>query len=105
MLSRALGPALLLLPLSVGCASLTHTRTTETSGTFRSSGWCFTILSVDIPKGAVQIARENASDANLPNTQVQSLEVTPNLGGFDWLLDIIGLRYAKIEGTWGFDGK
>lgn len=101
---RVLRLGLLLLPLTAGCASLSHTRTTETSGTFRSSGWCFTILSVDIPKAALQIARENAADANLPNTQVQSMQMIPDLGGFDWLLDIIGLRYAKIEGTWGFDG-
>jgi hypothetical protein len=105
MLARALLCGLVLFPLTVGCANLEHTRTTETSGTFRSSGWCFTILSVDIPKPALQIARENASDANLPNTQVESMEVTPDWGGFNWILDILSLRYAEIRGTWGFDGK
>ena len=28
--------------------------------------------------------------------------MTPYLGPFDWLLDIVGIRYARISGTWGF---
>lgn len=94
----------MLLALS-SCGSLSVKRRTETSGTFHSSGWAFTIFSVDIPKGALQIARENASDTNLANLTVEDVLVIPYLGSFDWLLDIISVRYARVSGTWGFDGK
>lgn len=87
------------------CSSLSFQRKTETSGTFSSSGWALTLLSVDIPKGALQIARENASDSNLANLQVEKVLVVPDLGGFNWILDIFSIRYARIEGTWGFSGK
>jgi hypothetical protein len=70
---------------------------------FRSTGFAFTLISWDLPKGARLIAQENASDANLPNTVVQRDTVFPYLGPFDWLLDIVGMRYAVIEGTWGFE--
>lgn len=86
-----------------GCASLEFTRDSPTSGEFRSTGFSFTILSWDLPKGARLIAQENASDANLPNTVVERDTVFPYLGPVDWLLDIIGVRYAVIEGTWGFE--
>jgi hypothetical protein len=36
--------------------------------------------------------------------QVTSSSVTPDLGWWDWLVDIIGIRWARIEGTWGFSG-
>lgn len=90
--------------LVTACASLEFRRDTETSGTFTSRGWAFTILSFDIPKTAEQIARENASDANLANMQVTDLFVAPWLGPLDWLLDILGIRYCRIDGTWGFPG-
>lgn len=86
-----------------GCANLAFTRDTPTSGQFRSTGFSFTILSWDLPKGARLIAQENASDANLPNTVVHRDTVFPYLGPVDWILDIIGVRYAVIEGTWGFE--
>lgn len=86
-----------------GCANLSFTRDTPTSGQFRSTGFSFTILSWDLPKGARLIAQENASDANLPNTVVERDTVFPYLGPVDWLLDIVGVRYAVIEGTWGFE--
>ena len=86
------------------CASLEFKRDTQTSGTFTSRGWAFTILSFDIPKTAEQIARENASDANLANTAVTDVLVTPWFGPLDWLLDILGIRYCRIDGTWGFPG-
>jgi hypothetical protein len=86
-----------------GCANLEFTRDTPTSGSFRSTGFAFTLISWDLPKGARLIAQENASDANLPNTVVQRDTVFPYLGPFDWLLDIVGMRYAVIEGTWGFE--
>lgn len=90
--------------LASACASLEFERDTQTSGTFTSRGWAFTILSFDIPKTAEQIARENASDANLANMQVTDLFVAPWLGPVDWLLDILGIRYCRIDGTWGFPG-
>jgi hypothetical protein len=87
------------------CSSLSFQRETETSGRFSSSGWALTLLSVDIPKSAMQIARENASDSNMANMQVEKVLVVPDFGGFNWILDIFSIRYARIEGTWGFSGK
>jgi hypothetical protein len=98
----------LVLALASGtsaCSSLSFQRQTETSGTFSSSGWAVTILSADIPKSALQIARENASDSNMANMQVEKVLVVPDLGGFNWILDIFSIRYARIQGTWGFAGK
>jgi hypothetical protein len=92
-----------LLPLGA-CASLQFRRETESSGTFTSRGWAFTLFSMDIPKTAEQVARENASDANLPNMQVNDVLVTPWFGPLDWLLDILSVRYCRIDGTWGFPG-
>ena len=62
------------------CASVKFTRDTETSGHFVSSGWAFTILSIDLPRGAMQIARENASDAGLANMQIEGAPVTIDFG-------------------------
>lgn len=84
------------------CSSLEFRRSTQTSGTFSSRGWAVTIISVDIPKTAEQIARENASDANQPNLQITDVFVAPYLGPLDWLLDILSVRYCRIDGTWGF---
>ena len=106
--SASLGPRLAILLLATtlsGCAGVSFERTTETSGTFSSYGVALTILSADFPKGAMLIARENASDANLANMEVQKSSVFPYLGPFDFLLDIFGIRYARISGTWGFSGK
>lgn len=77
-------------------------RTTETSGTFRSSGLSLTFLSIDLPRRAIDTAYENASDAQQPNTIPTSEWIFPNFGPLDWLLDIIGIRYAVVKGTWGF---
>ncbi|MBL8861409.1 MAG: hypothetical protein JNK02_05295 [Planctomycetes bacterium] len=93
---------LALVPLSAGCSSLSFERTTETSGTFVSTGFAFTIFSIDLPKGSLLIARENASDANLPNMEVTGTLTTPYLGPLDWILDIISFRYSRVEGTWGY---
>ena len=87
------------------CASVKFERTTESSGTFVSTGLAFTILSHDLPKGALKIARENASDARQPNMVVTDTRVVPSLGRFDQLLDILCVRYARVSGTWGFDEK
>ena len=97
--------ALAVLLCVTSCASVSFERETATSGTFVSTGWAFTILSIDVPKPAINIARENVSDANLANTVVQERRITPNLGPFDWLLDIISIRRAQIRGTWGFSGE
>ncbi len=95
----------LALVLSLGsCGSLRIERETETSGRFTATGRAFTLLSIDIPRAALDIARENASDARLTNVKVQKARVTPHLGWADWLLDIIGVRVAKVSGTWGFPG-
>jgi len=51
------------------------------------------------------IARENASDANLANMEVDKSSVFPYFGPLDWVLDILGVRYARISGTWGFAGR
>ncbi len=94
-----------LTALASSCSSLSFQRKTETSGTFTSSGWAVTFLSVDLPKSALQIARENASDSNMANLQVEKVLVVPDLGTFNWILDLFSIRYARIEGTWGFAGK
>ena len=102
---RRLPTALLvsaLLCAASSCSSLNFERTSESAGTFVSTGIAFTFFSIDIPKSAINIARENASDANLTNMEVSEAVITPYLGWFDWLLDIIGIRRARIEGTWGF---
>ena len=93
------------LALTAGCSSLAYDRDTPTSGTFVSTGWAFTLVSFDMPKGALEIARENASDPGIPNTEVTEATVTPYFGFFDFLLDIIGVRRAKITGTWGYESK
>lgn len=87
------------------CASIEITRDTLTSGRFKSSGVAFTLLSIDMPKPAVNIARDNASDARLTNMQVTEVVRTPELGWWDWLLDIIGVRKVTVRGTWGFTGQ
>lgn len=92
----------LISALLCSCASVTFDRTTETSGTFVSTGWAVTVLSHDLPKGALMIARENASDSRQPNMVVEETYVFPNLGRFDRLLDILCVRYARVSGTWGF---
>jgi hypothetical protein len=97
---RVAGAAL--LAFFASCASVEFRRDTETSGTFYSRGMSFTMLSVDMPKAALDIARENVSDARLPNVQVTEARVWPYLGPFDWLLEIIGVRRATVRGTWGY---
>ncbi|HTF90665.1 MAG TPA: hypothetical protein VK843_19760 [Planctomycetota bacterium] len=86
------------------CASVSFDRQTQTSGTFHSSGIAVTVLSWDLPKRAIDIARDNASDAGLVNMQVERETVTPYLGWFDWVLDIFSVRFASVSGTWGYDG-
>lgn len=101
-------PKLLLLlaacALASACTSLKFTRDTETSGRFRATGWSFTILSIDLPKHALDTARENVADARRPNMVVEETTVIPHFGPFwDFLNDIIGIRYARITGRYGFE--
>jgi len=103
--ARRVVAGLALLLLVSACAGVSFQRTTETSGTFSSYGLALTILSSDFPKGALQIARENAADANLANMEVRESFVVPYLGPVDFLLDIVGIRYAHVSGTWGFAGN
>lgn len=100
--SRSARIALVALLCAPGCASVEFTRETETSGRFRSSGLALTVFGYDFPSGALQIARDNASDARQPNTVVTSQRVFPYLGSADWILDIFSVRWARISGTWGF---
>ena len=48
------------------------------------------------------IARENISDARQPNIVITRASVWPDLGWFDWIFQILGVRKSVIEGTWGF---
>ncbi len=90
----------LLLTLS-SCAQLSIRRDTETSGTFTSTGRSITFLSWEMPRPAIQIAQENAADASLPNIEATSVEAT-DWGWFDWILEIISTRSARVTGTWGY---
>ena len=31
--------------------------------------------------------------------------MTPDWGWWDWVLDIISVRWARVRGTWGFTGE
>jgi hypothetical protein len=99
----ALAFSIAALLAAASCASVDFTRSSTTSGHFSSTGWALTVLSIDFPKEAQQIARENASDSGLPNMVIEDEIVLPHLWHFDWLLDILSLRYARISGTWGYD--
>lgn len=103
--ARLLPVALAAVLCTASCATVEFTRETESSGRFVATGKAVTLLSVDFPTGALVQARENVSDANLPNMKVTSARVIPDFGGFNWVLDILSFRYAKIEGTWGFTEK
>ena len=101
--SRRRAALLALLAWSAAsCASVQFSRDTETSGRFVSTGWSVTVLSFDLPKSALNIARENASDARQPNMLVEETVVVPHLGRFDVLLDFFCVKYARVSGTWGF---
>lgn len=99
---------LLLLLISAGlllgaCSSVHFERTTESSGTFEATGTGVTLFGVDIPRSAMNQARENASDAGLHNMVVTEAKVSPHWGFFDFFLEIISVRKATIRGTWGYE--
>jgi hypothetical protein len=87
------------------CSSLKVERETLTSGSFRSRAWSFTLLSWDMPQTALGRARENAADTRLVNMRIEKVRVSPDWGWWNWLFDIISVRAATIEGTWGFQGE
>ncbi len=99
--ARTVGCVVASAVLLSSCASLEFERTSPNSGTFRSSAIAFTILSIDIPAPAQSIARGNAADSGRSELIVEHERVFPYLGWFDWLLDIVGVRWATISGTWG----
>ena len=103
-LRSALG-GLALAALAPGCASIDHTRETQTSGTFRSEAWAFTVLQWDFPAESSQIARDNAFDAGLPNLRIDLQEQSPDWGWWNWVLDILSFRKTVLTGTWGYDGE
>jgi len=95
-------PSLALLLLSsAGCTSLEFERSGPEHGTFTSTATTFTFLSFDLPGPARDLALGNAADSARPNLLVESDVVVPYLGWFDWIFDIIGVRYAIVTGTWG----
>lgn len=99
-----LAASLLVAPfLATGCASLDFDRTAPNAGRFESSAWSLTFFGYDFPTHALLAARANASDAGQPNTIVTYERVLPHLGPFDWILDILSIRWAKVEGTWGYE--
>jgi hypothetical protein len=100
-LGRLASIALLLATVSA-CSSMSFTRKSETHGEFYANGIAVTILGIDLPRSAVDIARENLSDARQPNMRVREQLVFPYFGVVDWILDIFSIRYASISGTWGF---
>ena len=95
-----LGLAALLLG-TASCSSFDLRRSGPEGGTFRSSAWTFTILSKDLPAPALSLARERAADSGRADLVVERETVIPYLGPVDWLLDILGVRYARVSGTWG----
>lgn len=94
----------LLAALLAGCASVTFTRETETSGTFRSSARSFTILSYELPRPATLAAHENVADSNLPQLRVTS-ERSTDWGWWNWVLEIVSTRSATVRGRWGDSGQ
>ena len=106
--ARFLTRAILVALLAGGtgsCASVHFERESETAGTFSSSAVAFTFLSYDLPNSALSIARGNAADSGLSELVIENEAVFPYLWRLDWLLDIISIRRARIEGTWGFSGN
>ena len=99
----------LMLPLALAagtsCASIEVTRRTQTSGRFESKATSLLIFWFDVPREALDIARDNAADARLSNARVTEAYVRPHFGWFDWVYQFLGVRWATVSGTWGFEGE
>lgn len=91
-----------LLFLASSCSSVEFTRDSQSSGTFVATGTSFTLFGTDLPRSALNQARENASDSGQHNLVVTRVDVWPYLGPFEFLMEILSIRYARIEGTWGY---
>jgi len=99
------GLVLALVAVLASCSSLHVDRTSQTSGTFTSKGTGLLLIWYELPKNATDIARENAADPRLTNVKVTEAYEYPHLGWLDWLYRALGLRFAVVKGTWGFDGQ
>jgi hypothetical protein len=99
MLARSWIAALLLTTAS--CASLDVEPNDRGTGDFRSSAVTFTFLGRDFPQSALLLARANAADSQLPKLVVTEERVFPYLWRFDFLLDLISVRWASVAGTYG----
>ena len=86
---------------------MSFSRQSETHGEFYANGISITVLGIDLPRSAIDIARENLSDARQPNMRIEDETIFPNLGWFNWILEIVSIRFGSISGTWGFppDGE
>ncbi|MFT4648282.1 MAG: hypothetical protein ACI87O_000404 [Planctomycetota bacterium] len=102
---RGVAICLLLALMAPACASVSLKRSTQTSGTYESVGWSLTLFAIDMPSGALSIARENAADFHLANTTETSAKIFPDIGWFNWILDIASVRRAAVKGTWGFEDR
>jgi hypothetical protein len=102
---RAIATLFTAVLLVTGCASVDFKRTETDAGTFRSSAWSVTLLGIDLPSKALMVARANASDSGMVNMEVTAETQRPYLGRFNWVLSIFSIRYARIEGTWGFPSQ
>lgn len=101
MLVRARRLALFLPLVLCACAHLEVEPEDDGSGTFYSSAMSFTFLGRDFPQSAMLLARANASDSQLPNLIVNEERIFPYFWRFDFLLDILSVRWASVRGTYG----
>ena len=93
--------ALLCALAGSSCAGLEVEPVDAGTGTFHSSAMAFTFLGLDFPQSAMLLARANAADSQLPNLVVTQERVFPYFWRLDFLLDVISLRWASVEGTYG----
>jgi hypothetical protein len=83
------------------CASLSVTPKDASTGSFRSSALTLTFLGNDYPQSAILLARANAANAQLANQIVTRELIFPYFWKFDFLLDILSVRWASVSGTYG----
>jgi hypothetical protein len=101
MLARARIVACVCAMLAASCASLSVDPADEGRGTFRSSAVAFTFLGRDFPQSAILLARANASDSRLANLVVTQERIFPYFWRLDFLLDVVSVRWASVQGTYG----
>ena len=96
-----LATGVLLGLLASSCASLSFEPVDGGRGTFESRALAFTFLGRDYPQSAILLARANASDSGLPAMEVEKERIFPYFWKFDFLLDVLSLRYASVSGSYG----